>query len=71
MAQARHKSILPGRRALAEAVAGHHSPGHRKRFRQELRDVDGEPIYDSRFCLDVLSRRLKIMLPPGTLLSWQ
>lgn len=34
-------------------------------------DVDGEPIYASRFRFDVLPRRLKVMLPPGTPLSWQ
>lgn len=34
-------------------------------------DVDGEPIYASRFHFEVLPRRLKIMLPPGAALSWQ
>ncbi len=34
-------------------------------------DVDGEPIHDSRFHFDVLPRRLKVMLPPETSLSWQ
>jgi len=34
-------------------------------------DVDGEPIYNSRFRFDVLPRRLKVLLPPGASLSWQ
>ncbi|MEN6336096.1 MAG: lipid kinase YegS [Phycisphaerales bacterium] len=34
-------------------------------------DVDGEPIENRRFRFDILPRRLKVMLPPGTSLSWQ
>ncbi len=34
-------------------------------------DVDGEPIHGSIFGFSILPRRLKIMLPPGTPLSWQ
>lgn len=34
-------------------------------------DVDGEPIYGDAFDFRILQRRLKIMLPPETPLSWQ
>lgn len=34
-------------------------------------DVDGEPIYGSTFEFSILPRRLKILLPPETPLSWQ
>ncbi|MGE5296800.1 MAG: lipid kinase YegS [Solirubrobacterales bacterium] len=41
-------------------------------FDQTLRlDVDGEPIYDNRFRFEVLPRRLKILLPAETPLSWR
>jgi len=34
-------------------------------------DVDGEPIYGSVFGFSILPRRLRVMLPPETPLSWQ
>ena len=41
-------------------------------FEESIRlDVDGEPIYSSIFGFSILPRRLKIMLPPETPLSWQ
>ncbi len=33
--------------------------------------VNGEPMFRSAFDVDVLPRRVKVVLPPGTPLSWQ
>lgn len=47
-------------------------PAFRLELDQEIRlDVDGEPIYDRAFDFTILHRRLRILLPPGTPLSWQ
>jgi len=47
-------------------------PSCRVEFAEPIRlNVDGEPICDSTFDFDVLPRQVKIVLPPGTPLSWQ
>jgi diacylglycerol kinase family enzyme len=47
-------------------------PSCRLEFREEVRlNVDGEPTFHHTFDFRILPRRLKIILPPETPLSWQ
>ncbi len=55
-----------------EYVFYRQAPSLRLELAETVRlDVDGEPIYAHAFDFRILQRRLRIMLPPETPLSWQ